>query len=299
MENNIIEKENIQEETQENTQVVTEEVAQEVNNVTENEKKPVVKDEATKPASYSAFFWLMWLFKIPVIGWIACAVCMFAPKNKSIKNYARATMTWLVVKLTVVFIVVSLIANIVGSFALPSINDALGTQFEDIGELFGVITDVTSGNYSSIIKTMKPVLVENIGEEFEPIIDELAKPDYNELIAQIINGEYEAALADFKAEKYVALKDLLGEDIYDGLIIELQAATNGEPSVFDEIREYIPVLDLESLMSGGMESFGGSESVLAPSVNGSVSGVIVDESVGNSNVQISPDGSVALVDITA
>lgn len=42
----------------------------------------------------STFFWLHYLFNIPVIGFIAAIVFSFAGSNISRKNYARARMIW-------------------------------------------------------------------------------------------------------------------------------------------------------------------------------------------------------------
>lgn len=57
-------------------------------------------------ASTAAFFWLILLFAIPFVGWIATIIMSFAPQNKSIKHFARAVLIWLILALVVVAILV-------------------------------------------------------------------------------------------------------------------------------------------------------------------------------------------------
>ena len=241
MENNIIENE-----LAENVTEVTENVTP----VSEKENELVACDKSIKPVSYGEFLGILWLFAIPVVGWIACLICMFAPKKKGLKNYARAVVTWAVVKLVILVLVALLAVNLFSSSIMPMINDALGTQFSDIGQIVGIISDMSSGNYAAVISVMKPQIIDMVGEEYEPVVDEIAKDEYNDLINQIINGEYAQALYDIEAERYVSLQDVLGEDMYTAFVDELEAATNGEPSVFDELRNVISSFDVQSLLSG-------------------------------------------------
>lgn len=214
-----------------------------------NEAEPVAYDKSTKPVSYGEFLGVIWLFAIPVIGWIACLIFMFAPKKKGMKNYARAVVTWAVVKIIIAVLVALLVVNLFSSSIIPMINDALGTQFSDIGQVVGIISDVSSGNYAGVISVMRPQLTEMLGEEFEPLINELSKEEYNDLINQIIAGEYAQIMSDVEAERYVALEDILGEDTYISFVNELEAAANGEPSVFDELRNMMSSFDLQSILN--------------------------------------------------
>ena len=51
---------------------------------------------------------LQLLFALPIIGWIACIICAFAPENQNVKNYARATLIWLLIAvvLTIIWFVI-------------------------------------------------------------------------------------------------------------------------------------------------------------------------------------------------
>ncbi|MFR5903038.1 MAG: hypothetical protein ACLUIO_26795, partial [Neglectibacter timonensis] len=53
----------------------------------------------SKVVGTGAFFGLIFLFAIPVIGWLACLIMAFASKNKNIKHYARAMLIWIVIGL--------------------------------------------------------------------------------------------------------------------------------------------------------------------------------------------------------
>ncbi len=54
-------------------------------------------DESEKVVGTGIFFGLNFLFAVPVIGWIACILMAFVPKNKNIKHYARAMLIWLLI----------------------------------------------------------------------------------------------------------------------------------------------------------------------------------------------------------
>lgn len=208
------------------------------------------KDESKEPVGYFTYLGLFILFAIPVIGWIACAILMFVPKKKSLNNYARAIMTKLLIKLLIVF----LIASILGAIFLPVINSALGTNFNNIGEIVSMAGGVVTGNYTGVIRAMRSQIIGALGQEYAPIIDEISKDEYNVLIKQIIDAEYEQALYDLKADKYPALPGVVGKDLYNEFIDELEAEVNGEDTMFDEFREVLPSLIEE--FTGGTMDFG-------------------------------------------
>lgn len=60
---------------------------------------PMQGAPAQQPVSMGTFFGLQLLFAIPVIGWIVCIIMTFAPKNQTLKNYARAMLIWIVIGL--------------------------------------------------------------------------------------------------------------------------------------------------------------------------------------------------------
>ncbi len=54
-----------------------------------------------------AYFGLMFVFAIPLVGLITSIIMSFAPKNRSLKNFARANLIW-----TIICFVLSLISII-------------------------------------------------------------------------------------------------------------------------------------------------------------------------------------------
>lgn len=220
--------------------IIEQEVNTQYENIPAEATKPAICDESTKPVKVRTYFGLFILFAIPVIGWLACAIMMFAPKSKSLKNYARAFMVKLVLQLAVISLIAVSLVAVFNNMILPSINDTLGTRFTSINELIALVSDTADGNYATLVSTFKPQIIEAVGEEYEPIIDELSKEEYNDLVNQVINGDYEQAMADVTAEKYPALQDALGEESYGVLLDELEAAQNGESAVFDEVTNQIP-----------------------------------------------------------
>ena len=54
----------------------------------------VAPEPKNETVGFWTYFGLSALFALPVVGLIAAIVFAFAPKNKSLKNYARVMMTW-------------------------------------------------------------------------------------------------------------------------------------------------------------------------------------------------------------
>lgn len=191
------------------------------------------------------YFGLAALFAIPVVGFIACLVFMFAPKCKSLKNYARATMAWMVTGLLITVLVVSALISIVGNLLLPMINDALedtvGIRFESVGEIVSSYTMLQKGDYTGVIALHKDKLIQLAGEENAPLIEELATGDYNDLFNQLQESEYDALLQDVKDGRYEELMEMAGDGAQEELIAELEKAADGEYSeMLEELKQVIP-----------------------------------------------------------
>lgn len=102
-------------------------------------------DPASKVVSTGAFFGLQFLFGIPVIGWLVCLIMAFAPKNKNIKHYARATLIWLIIGL-VAAVGLYFMFRWVGGVIMDFINQATDGTFGEWGgffEQFKEIGDIT------------------------------------------------------------------------------------------------------------------------------------------------------------
>lgn len=192
---------------------------------------PIQKDEQIEQkVGFWEFLGLIVLFAIPVVGFIAAIVFLFAPKRKSLKNFAGATLTWLIVRAVAAVITIAIAVSFIGGLLIPTINDALGTEFQDFGEAFGIIRGIASGNYSAVIDNMRPQLLKMMGEEYAPLLDELATGKYDDLIEDIADRNYYDALEDLKEGDYPQLKNVLPEEDYNELVNELEKAAKGEYS---------------------------------------------------------------------
>ena len=87
--------------------------------------QPAAAVPVDKTVSTGAFFGLMFLFALPVLGWLICLIVAFAAKNKNIKHFARAILIWLVIGL-VLSALLSLAINTLIRSVTPYLEQALG-----------------------------------------------------------------------------------------------------------------------------------------------------------------------------
>ena len=98
-------------------------------------------DPTTKVASTGTYFGLMLLFALPIIGFIACIIMAFAPKNKNIKHFARAMLIWTIIGLVIGGLLVA------GLMALSNvltdlINQATGGELGELIDQLGGLGDL-------------------------------------------------------------------------------------------------------------------------------------------------------------
>ena len=98
-------------------------------------------DPTSKVVGTGAYFGLMLLFALPIIGFIACIIMAFAPKNKNIKHFARAMLIWTVIAVVLLGILVAVISLLTNSL-MDYINQLTDGQFKDFGDLFGQLGDL-------------------------------------------------------------------------------------------------------------------------------------------------------------
>ena len=92
-------------------------------------------DPASKVVGTGAYFGLMLLFAIPIIGQIACLIMAFVPKNKNIKHFARAMLIWTIIGIIIAALVIGGIVLLVNTFS-DYIAEATGGEFNGLGDLF-------------------------------------------------------------------------------------------------------------------------------------------------------------------
>lgn len=80
------------------------------------------------------FFGMMFLYAIPVLGWLICIISAFASKNENKKHFAKAIMIWLIIGI-VLSVVGYFVFRWLGGMITDYINAEFGGQFGDLQEL--------------------------------------------------------------------------------------------------------------------------------------------------------------------
>ncbi len=62
-----------------------------------DEKLDKPENRQEKTVSIGMYFLLLFLFALPVVGWIAAIIVFFAAQNKNIKNLAAALLVWVLI----------------------------------------------------------------------------------------------------------------------------------------------------------------------------------------------------------
>lgn len=89
----------------------------------------------SKTVSIGAYFGLMLLFSIPVIGFIACIITAFAPENKSLKNFARAILIWTIIAVILVGILCAF-GILFADVLTESVGDITGLPIDEISDSY-------------------------------------------------------------------------------------------------------------------------------------------------------------------
>lgn len=95
------------------------------------------------------YFGLMFLFAIPVIGWLICIIMAFASKNENKKHFAKAMMIWLIIGI-VLSVVGYFVFRWLGGMITDYINAEFGGQFGDLQELLEQFKQFENGGTSSL-----------------------------------------------------------------------------------------------------------------------------------------------------
>lgn len=95
---------------------------------------PIAEKSNTVGTGY--FFGMMFLYAIPVLGWLACLITAFVPKNPSKRNFAKAMIIWFII--SIVFYVIGYFV-FKGLFiqVLDYIKEEFGNQFGDFINTIG------------------------------------------------------------------------------------------------------------------------------------------------------------------
>lgn len=97
---------------------------------------------ADNTVSTGAFFGLMLLFALPVIGWLVCIIMCFAPKNKNLKHFARATLIWILIALVLSLLLGAAVSALVSSVASYAEQAAVQAGQTGVTEQTGSLTEL-------------------------------------------------------------------------------------------------------------------------------------------------------------
>ena len=86
-------------------------------------------------AGTGAYFGFMFLFGIPVIGWLVCFICAFAMNNKNLKNYAKSRVIWFFIK-AVFWVGIYFLFRWIGNMIMDFIGGVLESEFGGLSDLF-------------------------------------------------------------------------------------------------------------------------------------------------------------------
>ena len=93
------------------------------------------------------FFGMMFLYAIPVLGWLVCIITAFAAKNENKKHFAKAMMIWLIIGI-VLSVAAYFVFRWVGGMLTDYINTEFGGQFGDLQELLEQFKQFENGGFT-------------------------------------------------------------------------------------------------------------------------------------------------------
>ncbi len=95
-------------------------------------------------AGTGAYFGFMFLFGIPVIGWLVCFISAFAMKNKNLKNYAKSRVIWFFIK-AVFWIGIFFLLRWIGNMIMDFIEGFFESELGGLSDLIEQFKGLTEG----------------------------------------------------------------------------------------------------------------------------------------------------------
>ena len=128
--------------------------------------KKAKADRVYPVAGMGTYFGLMALFAIPVIGFIACLILSFAHRNKNVRNFALATLIWMIIGLVVLGLVIWAVSALIQT-ATDYISQLTDGKFQELGQLFEELKELAGdlgnlGDLSGITDQTVPDGLENL-----------------------------------------------------------------------------------------------------------------------------------------
>lgn len=93
------------------------------------------------------FFGMMFLYAIPVIGWLVCLITALAAKNENKKHFAKAMLIWLIIGL-VLAVVGYFVSRWLGGALMDYIKQATDGAIGEWGDIFEQFKQFQNGGSS-------------------------------------------------------------------------------------------------------------------------------------------------------
>lgn len=90
------------------------------------------------------YFGMMFVYALPVLGWLICLITSFAGSNPNKKSFARAILIWTILGI-VLGVGLYFLFSWLGGMLMDYINSLGGTEFGSFGELEGFIEQFENG----------------------------------------------------------------------------------------------------------------------------------------------------------
>lgn len=102
------------------------------------QKPPVMTAEATRKLdtdiSTGYFFAMIFVYSIPIVGWLVCIISAFALKNPTKRHFAKAVFIWLIIGLVLSLISYFIVRQLMEA-AVAYFNSASGAAGGDVQNL--------------------------------------------------------------------------------------------------------------------------------------------------------------------
>ena len=97
--------------------------------------QPAYQPAVSGEVSTGYFFGMMFLYALPVLGWLICIITVFAAQNQTKKNFAKAMLIWLIIGL-IFSILIALGIRLLGGMVSDYVNTEFGGDLGSITNMF-------------------------------------------------------------------------------------------------------------------------------------------------------------------
>ncbi len=102
---------------------------------------PLNSEQNEKPVGTGAYFGLMLVFALPVLGFLICIITALAVKSKSIKNFAKAMLIWKIIGLILTAVIIGICVLFADVF-MPYLNEITGGEISEMTEALGELSQI-------------------------------------------------------------------------------------------------------------------------------------------------------------